>query len=621
MPNTTPARFLSSFAARRAAVARRANVAVSLQRKRAAKAGKAPSKPSRKGVVVFRKLSEKLAVQSQHEVEQMYAPEGEEVEFERVFDPPSQQEIKAQEKAAAIEPLNFDDASEALRSKTTFELARAYTVLQLCGVPAIVKNGRSMYAASSKILGQTITDRLVGVSFFGHFCGGVSSEELGPVLTKMKSLGVGSILDYAAENDVAERSDRHYKVVSARTYDYQSEAVCEHNAKSVMHAIDNAAISAKQDGKLGFAAMKVTAFGKPELLERMTEVLASVNIAFSKLDTTGSGWLTKDQIRTGFKEMGVRLTPQEMDKLIERMDFNKDNCIDATEFIDSLSPLEPDTAPLFITEMNPLHKDGLDALEADEISQLKSMLERLGRVAAHAANSNVSLMIDAEQSYMQPAIDQVALGLMRKYNKDRAVILNTYQCYLRDAFQRVRADVDRSEFYGFVFGAKIVRGAYMVQERRLAEEKGYPDPIQPDLEATHKNYDTIASYIIAHKASGKEGMYGPDSSKRRSSTVLMVATHNENSVKNVIQQMHEKGLEKDSGVCFGQLRGMCDHVSLTLGAHGYRVYKYVPYGPIREVMPYLLRRAEENSTLMAGASKERSLVWSELSRRLMGRSG
>lgn len=484
-----------------------------------------------------------------------------------MFDPPPAAEYEAERAQAEELALNFDDATTALKSKSTWELLRAYGVLQLCAVPFIVANGRVMYDTSRRILGGSITDKLVDLTFFGHFCGGVDEPALQPVLTRMRSLGVGAILDYAAENDVAseKKSDRHDEVVSARTYDYVNEQICDINANMVMNAIDAAANALKGD-RVEFAAMKVTAFGKPELLERCSDVIRCLQVAFTTLDSDVDGMLSPDEIRNGFKELKVQMSEEEMDALLVKMDFDQNGMIDFTEFMDALSPLDEAMAPLFTSAISPLYADKIDALEKGEIEQLMSMVQRLSKVAAHANEKGVSLMIDAEQTYMQPAIDQCALTLMRKYNKKRAVILNTYQCYTRDSFQRVRADVDRSTLYGYVFGAKIVRGAYMIQERRLAEQKGYPDPIQPDLESTHRNYDAVSAFILGFKSSG-----GEDS--LRSKTLLMVASHNESSVKSTVALMASLGLGKDSGVCFGQLRGMCDHVSLSLGDAGYWVYK------------------------------------------------
>mmetsp|Transcript_6750 Transcript_6750/g.13037 ORF Transcript_6750/g.13037 Transcript_6750/m.13037 type:complete len:645 (+) Transcript_6750:109-2043(+) len=625
-------RLFSTFTTRQAAMARRSAVAISLARKKPPK--KTAPKLKRKGVVRFSPLSSRIATAVYVDQEaKEYDDAGLVIEDTT---PPTSFPLdggippaSSSSEACVAQGLDFDDASVALKSKTTGELLRATIVLQLCRLPPLVAYGRRMYALACKVLGQKVTDVAVKATFFGHFCGGESEAELKPLLQRMKALGVGGILDYAAENDVpeADKDERGEGVVSARTFDYVNEKMCDANAEMVERAIEAASRAMEGgEGRTQFAAMKLTAFGQPALLERTSRVIQALQVAFAQLDTKHVGTLTVSEVREGFKLMGVSLSPDELEALLDTMDKDKNGTIDSTEFLDTLSPLDPASAPLFTQAITPLFvksDEHLEALEADEILQLNSMNKRLKRVAQKASDMGVSLMIDAEQTYMQPAIDQVALSLMREYNTDRAVILNTYQCYLRDSFQRVRTDIDRSEFYSFVFGAKIVRGAYMVQERRRAEEMGYPDPIQPDLESTHRNYDAVAAFILSHKVSLSSGAPPTElteaekkTRRRRSKTLLMVASHNENSVLSTVGLMSSMGLAKDSGVCFGQLRGMCDHVSLSLGSNGFWVYKYLPYGPVKEVMPYLLRRAEENSTLMAGAGKERGLLARELRSRM-----
>jgi len=624
-------------------------VAASLARKKANKRGaSAGLKVKRRGVVAYSPLSARIsrAVVADQEAKEyddtglVDAPPASAAFPLAVGLPPKRAAAAAAAAASSFSfapgaggALDFDDASAALASKGTGELLRAHAVLQLCRLPPLVSHGRRLYALSCALLGQRLTDAAVKATFFGHFCGGEDEAELAPVLSRMRGLGVGSILDYAAENDVPEearprkvspgKGGRDEGVVSARTFDYVNERMCDSNAAMVVRALE-AAAQAKGEGgdsRVEFAACKMTALGRPALLERTSRVLGAIQVAFTRLDTKQSGLLTTKEVEEGLRLLGVDLTDAEMRALVERMDFDRNGMVDRTEFLDALSPLDPAAAPLFTAAVSPLYLDDqIDALEEEEVKQLTSMVERVSRVAQKARELGVSLMIDAEQTYMQPAIDQVALALMRAHNKERAVILNTYQCYLRDSFVRVRTDVDRSEFYGFVFGAKIVRGAYMVQERRRAEEGGYPDPIQADLSSTHRNYDAVAAYILGHKASGltppPENCTSSDAARaRRASALLMVASHNEASVRATTELMQRLGLGKGSGVCFGQLRGMCDHVSLSLGGAGYWVYKYVPYGPVREVMPYLLRRAEENSSLMAGAGKERGMIMSELAAR------
>eukprot|EP00160_Parvularia_atlantis_P002650 Unigene1220_Nuclearia_a/m.3884 Unigene1220_Nuclearia_a/g.3884 ORF Unigene1220_Nuclearia_a/g.3884 Unigene1220_Nuclearia_a/m.3884 type:complete len:521 (-) Unigene1220_Nuclearia_a:88-1650(-) len=243
---------------------------------------------------------------------------------------------------------------------------------------------------------------------------------------------------------------------------------------------------------------------------------------------------------------------------------------------------------LFLSSLTPTEKD-----------QLMHVERALRRVAGAAQDNAVRLLVDAEQSYFQPAIDYFVRNLQLDFNKGFPTVFNTYQCYLRDSSARVWADLEHAEANGYMFAAKLVRGAYMNQESQLAAAQNRENPIHPTLAATHANYNHVMETVI--RARNRE---------------VMIASHNEQSVRRAIDLMKELKLAPyTSGISFGQLLGMCDHVSYTLGRHGYSVYKYVPYGPVGEVIPYLIRRAEENSAVMVGASKERRLLRNELLRR------
>ncbi|KAF7644163.1 hypothetical protein LDENG_00226610, partial [Lucifuga dentata] len=173
-----------------------------------------------------------------------------------------------------------------------------------------------------------------------------------------------------------------------------------------------------------------------------------------------------------------------------------------------------------------------------------------------------------------------------------------------EAYDNVTMDVELSRREGWHFAAKLVRGAYMYQERERAKEVGYEDPINPDYESTNSMYHRCLDYVLDEIALNRNAN-------------VMVASHNEDTVKYTLKRMNELGLmPTENKVYFGQLLGMCDQISFTLGQAGFAVYKYVPYGPVNEVMPYLSRRAQENCGFMKGAQRERQLLWKELKRRL-----
>ncbi|KAJ1938274.1 proline dehydrogenase [Linderina pennispora] len=257
------------------------------------------------------------------------------------------------------------------------------------------------------------------------------------------------------------------------------------------------------------------------------------------------------------------------------------------------------------------------AVETD-FEDYERMISRSRAVAQQASDSNVRIMVDAEHSYFQPLIDHVALVLQREFNAQtqhggRALIFNTYQMYRADSFQRMVDDYERAAREGWRFAAKLVRGAYMELERERAAKLGYASPINPTLEATHASYNKGVSFLMQEVATAQAAGAVPP--------VLFAATHNNASIEMGMQQLRQLNIDTtNEPVMFGQLLGMQDAVSYAIAKAGLPIYKYVPYGPLEEVMPYLIRRAQENSAVASSIRKEASAVLSEIRRRLTGRS-
>jgi proline dehydrogenase len=245
----------------------------------------------------------------------------------------------------------------------------------------------------------------------------------------------------------------------------------------------------------------------------------------------------------------------------------------------------------------------LPCLDADQLRQFVNLMNRIETLAKAAASSQVRLMVDAEQTYFQPGIDHVVMNLQRKFNREFPVIFSTYQAYLKDAEARLRIDIQRARNENFKFAAKIVRGAYMIAERRRAKELGIEDPINPNIETTHKMYHRCLDLMF----------------KNIDMCEVMIASHNQKSIEYATQKMQELNIpRRDGGVYFGQLLGMSDHLSFTLGQSGFNAFKYVPFGEINQVIPYLIRRLEENSAILkgVGVDKEKRMLRQELMRRL-----
>uniref|UniRef100_A0A8D0HG10 Proline dehydrogenase n=1 Tax=Sphenodon punctatus TaxID=8508 RepID=A0A8D0HG10_SPHPU len=244
----------------------------------------------------------------------------------------------------------------------------------------------------------------------------------------------------------------------------------------------------------------------------------------------------------------------------------------------------------------------------DENQHLWESLRRLNSVAERAVERGVRVLVDAEYTYVNPALSLVTLAMMVAWNRERPWVWNTYQAYLKDSFERLPYDAALAESLGVCFGVKLVRGAYLDKEKILARNGGYPVPVHPNWEATNESYQRCLDFALG-KAAESGGRFE-----------LIVATHNEESVTHAVERMAQLGIVRDSGpVSFGQLLGMCDQVSLALGQAGYSIYKSIPYGPVEDVIPYLVRRAQENRSVLQGIRKERDLLRQELRRRLLRR--
>ena len=239
-------------------------------------------------------------------------------------------------------------------------------------------------------------------------------------------------------------------------------------------------------------------------------------------------------------------------------------------------------------------------LTPEEQAEWNRVVARFDLVCKDAHAKNVALLIDGEESWMQDAADDLVTEMMRKYNKEKAIVFNTLQMYRWDRLDYLKKLHELAKKDGFLIGMKLVRGAYMEKEIVRAEEKGYPSPICASKEATDENYDAAVRYMIEYL----------------DTMSIFAGTHNELSTYTLMGLMQEKGIKtNDDRIWFGQLYGMSDNISYNLAAHGYNVAKYLPFGPVKDVMPYLIRRAEENTSVAGQTSRELTLIKTERNRR------
>ena len=240
------------------------------------------------------------------------------------------------------------------------------------------------------------------------------------------------------------------------------------------------------------------------------------------------------------------------------------------------------------------------ALSNDESAEWNRVEARFDTVCKAAFDKNVCLLIDGEESWMQDAADALVEQMMRKYNKNKALIFNTLQMYRWDRLDYLKNLHARSIASGFHIGMKVVRGAYMEKEQKRADELGYKNPICIDKQATDKNYNDALHYMVKHI----------------DTMAIYAGTHNEQSAYLLMELMQNNGISKnDNRIWFGQLYGMSDNMSYNLAANDFKVSKYLPFGPVRDVMPYLIRRANENTSVAGQTNRELNLIAVERNRR------
>ncbi|CAL8386910.1 unnamed protein product [Boreogadus saida] len=539
--------------------------------------------------------------------------------------------------------IDFENTKEAYRSKDNIELLRSLLVFKLCTFDILVDKNKELMALSKKVFGQRLFEKLMKMTFYGQFVAGEDHESIKPLIRKNQAFGVGAVLDYSVEEDITQEeaekkemdscvseaekespdndrekkykahrqfSDRRGGVTSARTYFYADESKCDKQMETFINCIRASGGSSVD----GFSAIKMTALGRPQFLLQFSEVLVKWRRFFNVLAAQqGKSGLTAleqtldlEPLKESLTKLGVG-AKNDIDNLLTGEKLGSSGTIDLLDW-NSLIDDRTEISNLLMVpnlqtgKLEPL----LKKFTVEEEKQMKRMLQRVDVLAKHAMENGVRLMVDAEQTYFQPAISRLTVEMQRIFNKEKPTIFNTYQCYLKEAYDNVIVDVELARREGWHFGAKLVRGAYMYQERDRAREIGYEDPINPDYEATNQMYHKCLELVLEEIEQNRKAN-------------VMVASHNEETVKFTIHKMNQMGLSPtENKVYFGQLLGMCDQISFPLGQAGFPVYKYVPYGPVNEVIPYLSRRAQENRGMMKGSQRERTLLWKELMRRVLG---
>lgn len=382
----------------------------------------------------------------------------------------------------------FEDTSTAFALKSDSELERAYFLFKMISSQPLVRIGTA--ATNFALKANLPVEGLIRSTVFDHFCGGVNEEDCLPVIDKLYTKGVSSVLDYSVEGKETEEQ-----------FDNALEKILK-----IIHFCDD------RDA-MPIVVFKPTGFGRFYLYQKKSE----------------------------------------------GKDFS-----------------------------------------ADEQEEWNRVVGRFDAVCRLAKAKDVEVLIDGEESWMQDAADDLVESMMRAYNKGKTIVYNTLQTYRWDRLDYLKQLHERARKEGFKIGMKIVRGAYMEKERSRAEDNGYESPICENKKATDDNFNNTLKYIL-------ENLEGIS---------VFIGTHNEDSCYLALELIEKYNISKDdNNVWFGQLYGMSDHISYNLAAIGYNVAKYIPFGPVKDVMPYLIRRAEENTSVAGQTNRELSLLKSEKKRR------
>jgi proline dehydrogenase len=532
--------------------------------------------------------------------------------------------------------VTFGADSTIFASRSVPELLRSMVVFRTCSIRALVRNSRKLLKWSSAALGEHLTyEILVRNTVFKQFCAGSDDKEIKPALKALLKQGVGPILDYAAEAPVDTTPTATEMTASALDVNlrklltsdgilYAPDTELDANVSRFISCLETT--KDNMDGSsLGFVAVKITGLCDPQLLARVSAIMLRIrqtwaeffipanNGAAPQLEDcrdvvgrskgVGSKRCDIDDFRAGLKRMCPGLSPEQTDKIVAF--FEKDGSgyvhyFDYTRLLRSAcvdKSFSPD-------ELQPFYKT-IPRLTEAEYELSTKFDARIKTIIDRASKLGVRVMIDAEQSYYQTAIDAIVRDLQSKYNREYPVVYNTYQAYLKFSYKRVINDLARSKRDGWIFAAKIVRGAYLETERKDAKDLGYESPVHDTRENTHAMYDQIGMRLLEEFENGNR-------------LGILFGTHNVQSLKLLTDRcvdIERKGYF-DIDVAFAQLYGMGDHLTLPLAKAGFKAFKYVPYGPVKETVFYLQRRAEENSEMMTQSAGEWPLLKNELKRKL-----
>ncbi|EPY38189.1 proline oxidase, mitochondrial precursor-like protein [Angomonas deanei] len=490
---------------------------------------------------------------------------------------------------------DFNDPT-VFRDKSTWFLIKALAILKLCSFDYLAKNSVQIMKQVEKVAGSYLVyDLAVKRTIYAYFCAGENEAELRNTVKSLSKRGVGSVLDYAAEADTEGFTPEPgmeeapiismSQVVNKCDVKYLADGTLfDDNMKLYMMSIMHASLNHPLYGP-GQIAVKVSGMCNPQLLARINAILMSIHqswvIHFTQeeqnlrieecrvvmgINHKHRLHITREQLKEGFARRNPN-KPIDTDlynQLVELMDPEKTGKISYYRYkqvlTDAVVAVDPTPVQMKAAAYLPVVSDR-------EKKLWKDVNERLELIAATGSAMSVRCMVDAEQTFYQLAIDAIVMNLQKKFNKEAPVVYNTYQCYLTYAEDRVSNDLDRAKEYGFQWGGKIVRGAYMIQERKTAQEYNYTSPIWPDLEGTAACYQNTVKRAFKAMSEVPNNKYE-----------IFCGTHNAVAVRELAQLIIDTPTIQ-SRCAFGQLYGMRDNLTFPLAQGGVPGVQVPPLRP------------------------------------------
>lgn len=502
----------------------------------------------------------------------------------------------------------FDNTALIYASKSTAELLRAYLVFGACSLDVLVNNQTKLLRWLRVICGRWLYEQLVGKTVFAQFMAKSHDNDIMAAVRRLIAADITPMFAYTASEFHGVNIDQHgvNRVVTSSKMKW-----FENNLHHIRRSIDVAAKCIDISPASPCITTKLTFFEDAKLLEMVSDVITQqTRIVSEALDGLNNGWNEAVEHLLSPSPPADTMSSDQVHSLIKQFQPIPSTHRNSTTCLSLCTSLQFHLSLNFSSRLPTTALDGLKLLTTSQVERLLLLWQRMNAINEYASEQCVVVNYDAEQYSIQPAIDTLVLDSMRCFNHASANVLNTYQCYLKRASGLVRQHIQLTQSEGFSFGAKIVRGAYLDEERRTAERLQYACPVHDTYDDTTSAYHDVTCQSLNCVKSRPLG-----------TSRLLLATHNRQTVDYVIQQLKARQLNPNkANVMFVQLLGTRDFISYALGEANYPAAKLIHFGDVVEGVTFLSRRLLENRSGFPGPTVERQLLATELANRITRQS-